>query len=165
MAAKAFALSLQSLRTCSSFHAENLARRCLTKITYFAIRGSRDSYSTFTCPTTNWESLRIISLSIDIAVTNSIPAKMASYSYSLFETLKPSRIACSILSPLKDFNYKPMSALVCQDTLSTLRVHQFELVEHVSGLRISARKSARTCPFLANLGLYRIPYSLSSIAQ
>ena len=98
-------------------------RRCLTRVTYLAIRGSRDSYSAFTCPTTNWESLRIISLSTYIVVANSIPARMASYSDSLFEALKPNRIACSILSPPWDLNYRPMSALVCRDAQSTLRIH------------------------------------------
>ena len=92
--AKASAFSLQSLGTCSSFHAEKLARHCLTKATYFAIRGSRDLYSVFTCPTTNWESLRIISLSADIVTANSTPARMASYSDSLFEALRPSWTAC-----------------------------------------------------------------------
>ena len=121
--AKASALSLQSLETCSSFHAEKLAKRCLTRVTYFAIRGSRDSYSAFTYPTTNWESLQIISLSTDIVAANSIPAKMASYSDSLFEALKPSQIACLILSPPRDFNYRLMSAPVCPDAPSTLRVH------------------------------------------
>ena len=86
----------------------------------------------FTCPTTNWESLRIMSLSVDNAVASSIPAKMASYSNSLFEALKPNRIACSILSPLEDFSCRPMPALVCQDGASTLRVHQFKLSGHVS---------------------------------
>ena len=164
-AAKASALSLQSLGTCSSFHTEKLARRCLTRVTYFAIRESWDSYSAFTCPTTNWESLRIISLSDDIAAANSIPTRMASYSDSLFEVLKPSWIACSILSPPRDFNYRPKPAPVCQDASSTLRVHQLELLGHLSGWGIYDRKSARTCLFLANLGLYRIPHLLSSITQ
>ena len=57
MAAKAFAFSLQSLGMCSNFQAEKLPKHCLTSVTYFAIRGSRDSYSSFTYPTTNWESL------------------------------------------------------------------------------------------------------------
>ena len=74
--ARASSLSLQSLGTCSRFHAEKLVRRCLTKITYFAIRGFRDSYSAFACPTTNWESLRIISLSVDIVAANSISARI-----------------------------------------------------------------------------------------
>ena len=112
-AAKESALSLQSLGTCLSFHAEKISSHCLTKVTYFTIRGSRDSYSVFTCPTTNWESLRITSFSADIADANSISARMASYSDSLFEALKPSRIACSILSPPGDFNCRPMSAPVC----------------------------------------------------
>ena len=119
----------------------------------------------FTCPTTSWESLRIVSLSADSLAANSIPARMASYSDSLFEALKPSRIACSILSPSGDFNCRPMPAPVCRDAPSTLRVHQFERVELVSGWGTSARKSVRTCPFLDNLGLYRISYSLNLIAQ
>ena len=133
MAAKAYPLSLQSLGSCSSFHAEKLARRCLTRITYFVIRGSRDSYSACTCTNTNWESLQIRSLSANIAAPNSIFTRMASYSDSLFEELKPSRIACSILSLLGDFNCRPMLAPVCRDAPSTLRLLQFELVEQVSG--------------------------------
>ena len=117
----------------------------------------------FTCPTTNRESLRIISLSADIVAANSIPFRMASYSVLLFEALKPIRIACSILSAPRDFNCRPMPAPVCQDAPSTLRVHQFKLSGHVLGWGIYARKSAKTCPFLAKLGLYWIPYSLSSI--
>ena len=163
--AKASALSFQSLKTCSSFHAKKLAMHCLTRVTYFAIRGSRDSYSPFTYPTTNWESLRIIILSADIAAVSSIPARMASYSDSLFKALKPSQIACSILSPPRDFNCRPMTTPVCRDTLSTLRVHRFKLSGYVSGWVISTRKLARTCPFLANLRLYWISYSLNSIAQ
>ena len=130
--AKAFSFSLQSLEICFSFQAEKLPKRCLTRATYFAIQGSRDSYSSFTCPTTNWESLRIMSLSDDIAAANSIQAKMASYYDSLFEVLKPNRIACSILSPLGDFSCRPMPALVCRDAQSTLRVYQFKLSRHVS---------------------------------
>ena len=102
-AAKAFAFSLQSLVMCSSFQDENLSKRCLTKDTYFAIRGSRNSYSSFTYPTTNCESLQIRSLSTDIVTVSSIPASMASYSDSLLEALKPKRIACSILSPGQRF--------------------------------------------------------------
>ena len=63
MAAKASAFSLQSLVMCLSFQDEKLPKHCLTKDTYFAIWESRDSYSSFTWPTTNLESLRITSLS------------------------------------------------------------------------------------------------------
>ena len=150
---------------CSNFQAEKLPKRYLTRVTYFAIRGSRDSYFTFTCPTTNWESLRIMSLLVNIAAASSIPSMMASYSDSLFEALKPSRISCSILSRLRDFSCRLMLAPVYRDAPSTLRVHQLKLSEHLSVWGISARKSARTCPFIANLGLYWIMYSLSSTAQ
>ena len=88
-ATKASAFSLQSLMICSSFQAEKPSKRCFTKDTYFAIRGSRDSYSSFTYPTTNCESLRIRSLSVDTVAASSIPASMAPYSDSLFEALMP----------------------------------------------------------------------------
>ena len=39
-AAKASALSLESLGTCSSFQAERVLNLCLTREAYFAIRGS-----------------------------------------------------------------------------------------------------------------------------
>ena len=111
-AAKAAAFSLQSLVMCSSFQAKKLSKCCLTKDTYFSIRGSRDSYSLFTYPTTNCESLQIKSLSADIVTASSILVSMASYSNSLLEALKPKRIACSILSPTRDISFKPMSASV-----------------------------------------------------
>ena len=56
-AAKASALSLQFWGTCSSFQAEKAFNFCLTKEAYFVIRGSLDSNSTLTCPTTSYESL------------------------------------------------------------------------------------------------------------
>ena len=112
---------------CSSFQVEKLAKRCLTRVIYFAIQGSRDSYYVFTCPTTNWESLLIMSLSVDIAAANSIPARMASYSDKLFEALNPSRIACSILSPLEDFSCRLTLASVFQDASFTLRINQLKL--------------------------------------
>ena len=52
-AAKASALSLQSLGTCSSFQTEKLPKCCFTLETYFAIRGSQDLNSSLTFPTTN----------------------------------------------------------------------------------------------------------------
>ena len=127
MEAKSSAFSLQSLMTCLSFQAEKLSKRCLTKETYFSIRGSRDSYSSFTCPTTNCESLRIRSLSADTVTASSIPANMASYSDSLLEALKPKWITCSILSPVEDLSYKRMMAPVWRDAPSTLRIHHVML--------------------------------------
>ena len=126
-AAKASTFSLQSLVMCLSFQTEKLSKHCLTKDTYFAIRGSHDSYSSFTCPTTNCESLRIRSLSADIATACSIPANIASYSDSLLEGLKPKRIACSILSSTGDLSCKLMPTPVYQDAPSTLRIHQLKL--------------------------------------
>ena len=78
--ANAFAFSLESLGTCSSFQTEKMFKRCFTQETYFAIRGSWDSNSSLTCLTTNWESLRIKSLSADRAAAGSSPTRMVSYS-------------------------------------------------------------------------------------
>ena len=125
--ARASALSLQSLGMCSSFQTGKLLKRCFTRSTYFTIRGSRDSNSSFTCLNTNWESLRTRSLPADKVAASSSPARMASYSDSLLETLNPSRIACSILSPDGDLNCKPMPAPVCLDAPSMLSIHQSEL--------------------------------------
>ena len=53
MKVNASAFSLESMGTCSSFQTENLFKRCFTREMYFTIRGSRDSNSLLTCPTTN----------------------------------------------------------------------------------------------------------------
>ena len=121
--------------------------------------------SSLTCPTTNWESLQIKSLSEDRAAASSSPARMASYSDSLLEALNQSRIACSILSSDEFLNCKPMPAPDCLDAPSILRVNQFKLSGHVSDWGSSAMKSTRTCPFFESLGLYWMSYSLSSTTQ
>ena len=154
------AFSLESLGMCGK-----LFKRCFTRDTYFAIRGSWDSNSLLTCPTTNWESLRIKIFSEDTAASSLSLARMASYSTSLLEALNPSRIDCSILSPDGVLNYKPMPAPDHLDAPSILRVHQSKLSGHVSDWGSSAMKSTRTCPFFESLGLYWIPYSLSSTAH
>ena len=125
--AKASALSLQSLGMCSSFQTGKLLKHCFTRDTYFTIRGSRDSNSSLTWPTTNWESLQMRSLSADKVAASSSPARMASYSDSFLEAPNPSRIAYSILSLDRDLNYKPMPAPVCLYTPSMLSIHQSEL--------------------------------------
>ena len=82
---------------------------------------------------------------------------MASYSDSLLVVLKPNRIACSILSPVGEVNYRPMPSPDCLEAPSTQRVHQPFLSGQVSGCGISAR-------IFESLGLYWMPYSLNSIA-
>ena len=163
--AKASTLSLQFRGTCSSFHAEKAFNFCLTKEAYFVIRGSLDSNSSLTCPTTSCESLWIERLSAPIASASSTPAIVASYSDSLLVELKPNFTAYSILSPIGEVNFRPMPAPNCLEAPSTQRVHQPFLSWQVSGCRISARKSAKTCPFFESLSLYWMPYSLNSIAQ
>ena len=138
---------------------------CLTREAYFAIRGSLDSNSVLTCPTTSYESLRIKRLLAPTASASSSPAIMASYSDSLLEALKPKQTACSILSHVGEVNCRPIPSLDCLEAPSTQRVHQPLLFGQMMDCGISARKSAKTCPFFASLGLYWMPYSLSSIAQ
>ena len=164
-AAKASSLSLQSLGTCSSFQTERVLNFCLTREAYFVIRGSLDSNSALTCPTTSCESLRIERLLAPTASASSRPAIMASYSDSFLEALKPKWTACSIRSPVGEVNCRPMLTPDCLEAPSTERVHQPISSEQVSSCGISARKSAKTCPFFESLGLYWMPYSLSSNAQ
>ena len=123
-AAKALALSLESLGTCSSFQAERALNLCLTREAYFSIRGSLNSNYVLTCPTTNCESLRINRLLAPTTRASSTPAIMASYSDSLLEAQKPKRTACSIFSPIGKVNCKPMSSPDCMEAPSTQRVHQ-----------------------------------------
>ena len=96
---------------------------CLTREAYFSIRGSLDSNSALTCPTTNYESLRIERLLAPTASASSRPAIMTSYSDSLLEALKPKRSACSILSPVGEVHCRPMPAPDCLEAPSTQRVH------------------------------------------
>ena len=77
-AAKASTLSLKSLGTCSSSQVERVFNFCLTREAYFAIRGSLDSNSALTCPTTNCESLQIERLSAPMSSASSRPAIKAS---------------------------------------------------------------------------------------
>ena len=121
--AKASAFSLEFLGMCSNFHVEKLLKCCFIRETYFVIRGSRDSNSSLTCPTTNWESFLTRSLPVDKAATGSSPARMTSYLDSLLKALNLSRMACSISSPDGDFNCKPTPAPVCLDASSIFSVH------------------------------------------
>ena len=122
-AAKASALSLQSLGTCSSFQTERVLNFYLTIEAYFSIPGSLDSNSALTCPTTSCELLRIKRLSAPTANASSRPAIMASYSDSLLEGLKHKRSACLIFSPVREVNCRPMPTPDCLEAPSTQRVH------------------------------------------
>ena len=104
-------------------------------------------------------------MSVDTIAASSISARMASYSDSLLEALKPKGINCSNLSSVEDLSCKPMPALVCRDAPSTIRVHKFKLPGLTPDWGISTRKLARTCPFLVNLGLYSISNSRNSIVH
>ena len=83
MAARASARSLLSLGICSSFQVVRVLNFCLTKEAYFATRGSQDSNSALTCPTTSCESLRIQILLAPTTSASSNPTIMSSYSDSL----------------------------------------------------------------------------------
>ena len=138
---------------------------CLAKEAYLAIRGSLDSNSALICPTTSCESLWIRRLPTPTARASSTPAIKASYSDSLLEASKSKRTACSIFSPIGEVNCRPIPDPDCLEAPSMQRVHRPSLLGRVLGCGSSARKSAKTCPFLESLGLYCIPYSLSSIAH
>ena len=96
---------------------------CLTREAYFSIRGSLDSNSALTCPTTSGESLRIKRLLAPIARARSNPVIMASYSDLLLEALKPRQTVCSILSHIREVNCRPIPALDCLEAPSTQRIH------------------------------------------
>ena len=118
-----------------------------------------------TCPTTSCESLQIRRFLAPTTRASSTPAIKASYSDSLLEALKPKLTACSIFYPVGEVNCIPILAPDCLEAPSTQRFHQPSLFGRVSCCGSSARKSAKTCPFLESLGLYCIPYSLNSISH
>ena len=66
----------------------------------------------------------MISFSEDTDLSGSIPVRIASYSISLLDEGKSSRVACSILSPVGALSCKPTLAPIWQEALSTLRIHQ-----------------------------------------
>ena len=163
--AKASALSLRSLGISSSFQPKRALSLCLTKEAYFVIRDSLDSNYVLTCPITSCESLLIRRFSAPTARASSTPAIMASYSNSLLVASKPKWTACSILSQVGEVNCRPIPTPDCLEAPLTQRIHQPSLFGRVLCYGSSARKSAKTCPFLESLSLYCIPYSLSSIAH
>ena len=63
----------------------------------------------------------------DIDVARLIPVRIASYSVSLLDAGKFSRIACSILFLVGALSCKSTLAPVCREAPSTLRIHQSAL--------------------------------------
>ena len=61
-------------------------------------------------------------ISKDTNVVRLIPARIASYSISFLDTGKSSRMACSILSPVRALSCKPTLAPFCREASSTLRI-------------------------------------------
>ena len=59
----------------------------------------------------------------DTEIAKSIPAKIASYSFSLLDARKLNRMAYSILSSVGDLSVKPTPAHIFREAPSTLRVH------------------------------------------
>ena len=60
----------------------------------------------------------------DTYVVRSIPARIDSYSISLLDAGKSSRMACSILSPVGALSCNPTLAPVYQDEPFALRIHR-----------------------------------------
>ena len=63
----------------------------------------------------------------DTDYARSIPARIASYSVSLLDARKFSRMVCSPISPVGALSCKPTPALVWREAPSTLRIHQSPL--------------------------------------
>ena len=139
--------------------------QCFTRLTYFVMRWSRVLYSSFTYPTTNWESLCMMIFSEDTKIVRSIQDRIALYSASLLDAGKSNLIAYSIFSPGGALSCKLTLTPVCREASSTLRTHQSVLPGFASCWGIFAKKSANICSFIAKRALYWIPNSLSSIAQ
>ena len=59
----------------------------------------------------------------DTDVTRSIPARIASYSISLLDAVKSSRMACSIISLVGALSCKSTPTPSCREASSTLRIH------------------------------------------
>ena len=90
----------------------------------------------------------------DTEIVRSIPASIASYSASLLEVGKSNRIACSIISLVRDLSCKLIPAPVCREAPSILRIHNLELPGSMSCWGISFKKSTNICSFIAKWGLY-----------
>ena len=110
--ANASTILFESLRICSSFQAAKLLSHCLTRLACLTMLWSRISYSLFTCPTSSWESLHMMSFSEDTDFTRSIQAKIISNSVSLLYAGKSSCMASSILSLVRALSCKPTPAPV-----------------------------------------------------
>ena len=111
-AAKVFAFSFESLKICSSFQATKHPSRFLTRLAYLTMDCSRVSYSPFTYPTTSCESLHMMRFYEDTDFARSTLAKITSYSVSLLDEGKPSRMACLIFSLVGALSCKPTPAPV-----------------------------------------------------
>ena len=105
------------------------------------------------------------SFSNDTDCPRSPLARIASYSFSLLDARKSSRMACSTLSPVGALSYKPTLAPIWREAPSTLIIHQPPLSWSTSSWGNYAKNFVNTCPFNAKRGLYWIPNSLSSIAH
>ena len=141
----ASAFSFESLGMCLSFQSVKLSSHCLTKLAYLTMGWYRVLYSLFTCPTTSWESLDMMSFSEDTDFARLILTKIASYFVSLLNVGKSSRMACSILSPIWALSCKPTPTLVWQEALSTLRIHQPTSSWSKTSRGSYAKKSTNIC--------------------
>lgn len=100
-------------------HSFSFPKRPSTRVRQRAMRSSLASYSLWICLTINWESLHISNLIATKVRARSNPTKTASYSTSLLEARKPSRIAYSSNSPIGDYKIRPTPELEALDALPT----------------------------------------------
>ena len=90
----------------------------------------------------------------DTDSARSTQARIASYSVSLLDAGKSSRMACSILSLVGALSYKLIPAPIWREAPSTLRIHQPALPWSTSGRGSSAKNSTSIYPFNPKRGLY-----------
>ena len=90
----------------------------------------------------------------DTDIARSILTMIASYSVSLLDAGKSSRMAYSILSLVGALSCKPTPAPIGREAPSTLRIHQLAISGFASCWVISIKKSANIYPFNAKRGLY-----------
>ena len=166
--AKASARTLSTWGTFSIVHSPNRCRVSLTFVRYRVMRSSLAPYSSYTCLTTSWEWLQILSLETDSVSAMSNSNRMASYSASLFNVGNPKWMACSSCSPIGDYSSSPTPDPNDREVPSTCKVHHSALSNSPSQAgrwEDSTTKLAITCHFMDSLDQYSIPYSLNSMAH
>ena len=84
----------------------------------------------------------------DTNFARSTPTNIASYSVSLLDGRKPSRMAYSILSPIGALSFKPTPAPVWREEVPISRIHQLALPWSASNWGSYVKKYAKLAPLM-----------------